>query len=90
MPFQVTKKLQDLDNLKTFYAGIYEAFSVRNRTSIAQTKPESRKHFKHSQTRTTHPYADISLTTANIDMKLICLDRGTCALTGDTKIARFR
>ena len=47
------------------------AYMERNRTSIAQAKPESRKHFKQSEENLHFLLADIFLTTANMDMKIV-------------------
>ena len=41
------------------------------RTGIAQTKPEFRKKGRQLEKELALPFADISLTTANMDMKLI-------------------
>ena len=50
----------------------YMKHSLRgNRTSIAHTKLEFRKKYETVGQELAHPYADISLTTANMDMKLI-------------------
>ena len=53
----------------------YMKHSLRGiRTGIAQTKPEFRKK-KTVRQQLALPLADISLTTANMDMKLIQIDR---------------
>ena len=68
----------------------YMKHSLRgNRTSIAHTKLEFRKKYETVGQELAHPYADISLTTAKMDVKLILLERKTFSLSGDTKIARF-
>ena len=50
----------------------YMKHSLRgNRTSIAQTKLEFRKKCDTFRQELAHPFADISLTTVNMDVKPI-------------------
>ena len=71
MAFQMTPRLPDLDNFRPFMLD-YMKHSLRGiRTGIAQTKPEFRKNKEAVGKELALPLADISLTTANMDMKLI-------------------
>ena len=84
----MTPTVPDLDNFKTFMLE-YMKHSLRgNRTSTG--KARITQTFQAVRRKLALPFADISLTTANMDMKLYMITRGTCALSDETKIARIR
>ena len=90
MRFQITPTLPDLDNSQTFYARLYEAVSAWDKDQYSADEARIPQKYQTVRQELALPLADISLTTANMDMKLIQMDRETCGLSDDTKIARFR
>ena len=71
MAFQMTPRLPDLDNSQTFYARLYEAFSAWDKDQYSADKARITQKISSSGQEPELPLADISLTTANMDMKLI-------------------
>ena len=71
MAFQMTPRLPDLDNFKTFYARLYEAFSARDKDRYSVDEARIPQKYQAVRQELALPFADISLTTANMDMKLI-------------------
>ena len=71
MAFQMTPRLPDLDNSQTFYARLYEAFSAWDKDWYSADEARIPQKYQAVGQELALPFADISLTTANMDMKLI-------------------
>ena len=67
----MTPRLPDLDNSQTFYARLYEAFSAQDKDWYGADEARIPQKYQAVGQELALPFADISLTTANMDMKLI-------------------
>ena len=86
----MTPRLQDFNDFQIFYARMYEAFSGWEQYRYSAVKARIGEKQEAVGQKLQLPLPDIFLTTTNMDMKLVQIDRVICTLSDDTKIAGFR
>ena len=67
----MTPRSPGLDNSRTVYARLQEAFSARDKDQYSVDEARIPKKYQTVRQEIALPLADISLTTANMDIKLI-------------------